>query len=112
MATYTCGMEIEPAARAILSNLTRGSEGASLGQMRMWLTPEKAENEYNYSINKGYFEMLLRVALKDLISKGYIRSSLPDGMEDGDAQVFSLTDEGTRHVEELARQAEQAASEY
>ncbi|AIF84073.1 hypothetical protein NTE_02016 [Candidatus Nitrososphaera evergladensis SR1] len=105
-------MEIEPAARAILSNLTRGSEGASLGQIRMWLVPQKAEHEYDYSINNGYFEMLLHEALKDLMSKGYVRSSLPDGIEDGDAQVFSLTDKGTRHIEELARQAEQAAPEY
>ncbi|AIC14867.1 hypothetical protein [Nitrososphaera viennensis] len=103
-------MEIEPAARAILSNLTRGSEGASLGQIRMWLIPQKAEHEYDYNINKGYFEMLLHAALKDLMSKGYVRSSLPDGIDDGDAQVFSLTDKGTRHVEELARQAEQAAA--
>ncbi|HVX02826.1 MAG TPA: hypothetical protein VHA09_06700 [Nitrososphaera sp.] len=106
-------MEIEPAARSILSNLTRGSEGASLAQIRMWLMPQKAEHEYGYSINKGYFEILIREALKELLSKGYIKSSLPDGIEDGDAQVFSLTDEGTKHVEELTRQAEEkAALEY
>lgn len=105
-------MEIEPASRAILSNLTRGSEGASLAQIRMWLVPQKAEHEYGYNINKGYFEILIREALRDLLSKGYVRSSLPDGIEDGDAQVFSLTEEGMKHIDELAKQAEKAALEY
>jgi hypothetical protein len=105
-------MDIEPAARTILSNLMQGSEGASVSQIRVWLTPQKAEHEYDYNINKGYFELLIHAALKDLLAKGYIRSSLPDGIDDGDAQVFSLTDQGIRHINELAKSAEQASLEY
>jgi hypothetical protein len=105
-------MDIEPAARTILSNLMQGSEGASVNQIRVWLTPQKAEHEYDYNINKGYFEMLIRAALKDLLAKGYITSSLPDGIEDGDAQVFSLTDQGIKYINELAKNAEQASLEY
>ncbi len=106
-------METEPAAQVILANLLQGSKGASLNQIRMWLVPQKAEHENDYNINKGYFEMLIREALRDLLSKGYVRSSSPDGVEDGDAQVFTLTDSGARRVEELARsQAEQASFDY
>lgn len=105
-------METEPAEQAILANLLHG-KGASLNQIRMWLVPQKAENEQGYSINKGYFEMLIREALRDLVSKGYVKSSLPDGIEDGDAQVFTLTESGARRVQELARsQAEQASFDY
>jgi hypothetical protein len=106
-------MEIEPMEQIILSNLTQGSEGVSIGQIRMWLVPQKAEHEYDYNINRGYFEMLIHAALKDLLSKGYIKSSLPDGIEDGDAQLFSLTTKGTKRVEELAKiYAEQRALDY
>lgn len=106
-------METEPAAQAILSNLLQGSKSASMGQIKMWLVPQKAEHEYDYNINKGYFEMLIREALKDLLSKGYVRSSLPDGAEGGDAQVFTLTDKGISRVEELAKsQDEQAPFDY
>ena len=104
-------METESAAQVILANLQ--GRGASMGQIRMWLVPQKAEHEHDYNINKGYFEMLIREALKDLLSKGYVRSSLPDGVEDGDAQVFTLTDSGTRRVQELVKsQAEQASFDY
>jgi hypothetical protein len=108
-------MDIEPSAQIILSNLTRGSqeEGVSMGQIRMWLVPQKAEHEHDYNINKGYFEMLMHNALKDLLSKGYVRTKLPDGAEDGDTRVFYLTESGAKHLEELAKlQAEQAAFDY
>ena len=85
----------------------------SLAQIRMWLIPQKAEHEYDYNINKGYFEMMIKEAVRGLLEKGHIRSTLPDGVEDGDAQTFFLTDEGKKYVEELTAQAEQAAaSEY
>jgi hypothetical protein len=104
-------METEPAAQAILANLQ--GRGASLSQIRMWLVPQKPEHDNDYSINKGYFEMLIKEALRDLMSKGYVKSSLPDGVEDGDAQVFTLTEKGARRVEELAKsQGEQAAFDY
>lgn len=104
-------METEPVAQVILANLQ--GRGASLGQIRMWLVPQKPEHDHDYSINKGYFEMLIREVLRDLVSKGYVKSSLPDGVEDGDAQVFTLTESGVRRVEELAKaQAEQAPFDY
>lgn len=105
-------MELEPAAWAILSNLMRGSKGASLSQIRMWLIPQKAEHEYSYSINNGYFDMLLHATIKDLMSRGYVRSTLPDGVEDADTQVFSLTDTGAEYIEMLAKQADGALIGY
>lgn len=93
-----------PASRIILDNLMHvaGRDGARLGQIRMWLIPQKAENEYDYSINGGYFEMMLLNALRDLLEKGYIISSLPDGVDDGDVKHFSLTEKGTKYMQELA----------
>ena len=107
-------METESASRAILSNLHAGfgSGGASMAQIKMWLVPQKAEHEHDYDINKGYFELLLKHALRDLMQEGYVRSTLPDGVEDGDAQTFFLTEKGARRVKELAAQAEQAALDY
>jgi hypothetical protein len=102
---YDIGVvDTDPAARIILDNLMHvaSQDGASLGQIRMWLVPQKAENEYDYSINKGYFEMMLLKALRDLIENGYITSSLPDGVDDSDVQHFSLTEKGAKHLQELA----------
>jgi DNA-binding PadR family transcriptional regulator len=78
----------------------------------MWLVPQKAEHESSYDINKGYFELLMKYALRDLLREGYVQSTLPGGVEDGDAQLFSLTEKGAERVEELAAQAEQAALDY
>jgi DNA-binding PadR family transcriptional regulator len=107
-------METESASRAILANLHAGfgSKGASLAQIKMWLVPQKAEHESSYDINKGYFELLMKYALRDLLREGYVQSTLPGGVEDGDAQLFSLTEKGAERVEELAAQAEQAALDY
>ena len=107
-------METESASRAILANLHGGfgSTGASLAQIKMWLVPQKAEHESSYDINKGYFELLMKYALRDLLREGYVQSTLPGGVEDGDAQLFSLTEKGAERVEELAAQAEQAALDY
>jgi hypothetical protein len=104
-------METEPSSRVILENLYASSgSGASLAQIRMWVIPQKAEHEFDYNINKGYFEMLVKETMRELMDSGDVKSSLPGGMEDGDAQVFSLTEKGRKHVEELAAQAEQAAA--
>lgn len=104
-------METEPASRVILGNLyARSGPGASLAQIGMWVIPQKAEQEFDYDINKGYFEMLIKEAMRELMDAGDVRSSLPGGIEDGDAQVFSLTEKGRKHVEELTAQAEQAAA--
>ncbi|HEX9677251.1 hypothetical protein [Nitrososphaera sp.] len=97
-------MDTGPAARIILDNLMHvaGAQGASLGQIKMWLVPQKAENEYDYNINKGYFELLLSQALRGLLEEGYVASSLPDGVDDADVRHFSLTDKGAKYVQELA----------
>ncbi|MEW5840099.1 hypothetical protein [Nitrososphaera sp.] len=103
-------MEMGPATRSILANL-HGTHGASLAQIKMWLVPQKAEHEHDYDINRGYFEMLADLALRELMQGGYVQSTLPDGMEDGDAQVFSLTEKGTSYLEQLvAQQQSQAAA--
>lgn len=97
-------MDASPAARAILENLVHvaGRDGASLGQIRMWLVPQKAENEYDYNINKGYFELLVSQALRELVENGYVSSSHPDGVDDGDVKHFYLTEKGVKYVQELA----------
>lgn len=97
-------MDAGPAARIILDNLmyVAGTQGASMGQIRMWLVPQKAENEYDYNINKGYFELLLSQALRDLVENGYVASSHPDGVDDGDVRHFSLTEKGAKYLQELA----------
>lgn len=97
-------MEAGPAAQIILSNLVHvaGSDGASLGQIRMWLVPQKAENEYDYNINKGYFELLVSQALGELAENGYVSSSLPDGVDDSDVKRFFLTEKGAKYIQELA----------
>jgi hypothetical protein len=106
-------MEADPASIAILGNLQSvGGQGASLAQMKMWLVPQKAENEHGYNINRGYFEMLLANTLRNLMQQGYVRSTLPDGMEDGDAQLFSLTDKGIRYLEEIRRLQQAAMPDY
>lgn len=101
-------MDAGPAARIILDNLMHvaGQDGASLGQIRMWLVPQKAENEYDYSINRGYFEMMLSEALRGLVENGYVASSLPDGVDDGDVRHFSLTEKGAKYLHELAAAGE------
>lgn len=97
-------MDTSPAARIILGNLMHVADekGASLGQIRMWLVPQKAENEYDYNINKGYFELLVSQALRELVENGYVSSSLPDGVDDGDVRHFFLTEKGASYVRELA----------
>ena len=70
-------METESASRAILANLHAGfgSTGASLAQIKMWLVPQKAEHESSYDINKGYFELLMKYALRDLLRDPLDRGS-------------------------------------
>lgn len=101
-------MQTEIASQVILANLKSASDGpegpsaVSINQIRMWLVPQKAEHDHDYDINCNYFEEMLRQAMRDLMAKGYVTSSVHDGVEDGDAQMFSLTQEGARYVEELA----------
>jgi hypothetical protein len=93
-------------AKTILARLSSESgestPAVSLTQIRMWVVPQKGEQDHDYSINQSYFEALLRQAISDLLASGYIASSVRDGVEDGDARVFSLTGRGARYVEELA----------
>jgi len=63
--------------------------------------PQMGEQDQEYDINRNYFATLLHQTIIDLLAKGYIASSLYDGVEDGDVQMFSLIVKGARHVEEL-----------
>lgn len=107
-AHSTTAMDTSPAGKIILENLMHvaGAQGASLGQIKMWLVPQKAENEYDYNINKGYFELLLSQALRELLEKGYVASSNPDGVDDADVRRFSLTEKGAKYLRELAAASE------
>jgi hypothetical protein len=92
-------------ASAILARMKSTSgkgPPVSMTQIRMWVVPQKGEQDHDYSINQSYFDTLLMQTVGDLIEEGYITSSMRDGIEDGDARVFSLTAKGARYVEELA----------
>jgi hypothetical protein len=95
-------MQTELASQLILERLDASSEmhSATMSQMRMWFIPQKSENEDGYSINPRYFEAVLVKAVGFLLEKGYVVSTLPDGVEDGDVQLFSLTDDGKRYLEQ------------
>lgn len=94
--------EIASTILARLASVSGGSPPAvSLTQIRMWVMPQKGEHDHNYSINQSYFEALLRQTISDLLASGYISYSVHEGIEDGDARVFSLTGKGARYVEEL-----------
>ncbi|SRR5581483_681612 len=93
-------MQTEIASQTILAQMKNESE-VSFGQLRMWLVPQKAEHDNDYDINQKYFETLLRETLSDLLKKGYIASSVRDGVEDGDARAFSLTQKGSKYIEEF-----------
>jgi hypothetical protein len=99
-------MQAEIASRTILARLKSMSgedqPAVSLSQIRMWVLPQKGEQDYDYSINPSYFDAMLMQAMRDLLAAGYVASSVRDGIDDGDARVFSLTFKGARYVEELA----------
>jgi hypothetical protein len=41
----------------------------SVNQIKMWIIPQKAEHNDSYNINLGYFELLVKQALRDLLQK-------------------------------------------
>jgi len=98
-------MQMEIASQTILARLKslsdEGSSAVSLNQIKMWVVPQMGEQDQEYDINQNYFATLLHQTIIDLLAKGYIASSLNDGIEDVDAQIFSLIVKGARHVEEL-----------
>jgi hypothetical protein len=98
-------MQMEISSQTILACLKslsdEGSSSVSLNQIKMWVVPQVGEQDQDYNINQSYFATLLNQTIIDLLAKGYITSSVYDSIEDGDAQMFSLTVKGTRHVEEL-----------
>jgi hypothetical protein len=101
-------MQKEIASRIILSRLMRltfntnedDTNSVSLDQIKMWIVPQKAEHNDNYNINHGYFELLVKQTLHDLLLNGYIKSSYHDEAEYGEGQTYSLTKNGVRYVEE------------
>jgi hypothetical protein len=103
-------MHKEIASQMILSQLMSLSIGTdeddavysvSLNQIKMWIIPQKAEHDDKYDINRGYFELLVQQTLHDLITNGYIKSSYrEDAEEDGDGQLFSLTEKGMKYLGE------------
>ena len=103
-------MQKEIASQMILSQLMSLSIGTdeddtvysvSLNQIKMWIIPQKAEHDDKYDINRGYFELLVQQTLHDLIINGYVKSSYrEEAEEDGDGQLFSLTEKGMKYLEE------------
>jgi hypothetical protein len=110
-------MQTEIASEIILTNLKNiakeraadpSATVASLNQIRMWLIPQKSENDSEYDINRNYFETLAQQTLGELLEKGLIATAILEGVEDGDAHVFSLTRKGEEHVEEAVPNYEQS----
>jgi hypothetical protein len=103
-------MQKEIASQMILSQLMSLSIGTreddtvysvSLNQIKMWIIPQKAEHDDKYDINRGYFELLVQQTLHDLIINGYVKSWYREETEeDGDGQLFSLTEKGMKYLEE------------
>jgi hypothetical protein len=103
-------MQKEIASQMILSQLMSLSIGTdeddtvysvSLNQIKMWIIPQKAEHDDKYDINRGYFELLVQQTLHDLIINGYVKSwYCEETEEDGDGQLFSLTEKGMKYLEE------------
>jgi len=97
-------MQTEIASQTILARMknTDLSE-ISFAQLGLWIMPQKAEQDRDYDIHKKYFEVLLLETLSDLLKKGYVSSSVRDGVEDGDARAFSLTQKGSMYIEEFVK---------
>lgn len=103
-------MQKEIASQMILTQLMSlnintdedNTHSVSLNQIKMWIIPQKTENDDKYDINRGYFELLVQQTLHVLITNGYIKSSYRDEAEYGDEQVYSLTEKGEKYLEEMA----------
>jgi hypothetical protein len=103
-------MQKEIASQMILTQLMSlnintdeyNTHSVSLNQIKMWIIPQKAENDDKYDINRGYFELLVQQTLHVLLTNGYIKSSYRDEAEYGDEQVYSLTEKGEKYLEEMA----------
>ena len=102
-------MQKEIPSRTILNQLmnlnisTNGdnTHSVSLSQIKMWIIPQKAEHDDKYDINRGYFELLVQQTLHDLIINGYVKLSYrEEAEEDGDGQLFTLTEKGMKYLEE------------
>ena len=101
-------MQKEIASQMILSQLMSLSIGTdddaysvNLNQIKMWIIPQKAEHDDKYDINRGYFELLVQQTLHDLIKNGYVKLSYrEEAEEDGDGQLFTLTEKGMKYLEE------------
>jgi hypothetical protein len=101
-------MQKEIVSQMILSQLMSLSIGTdddaysvNLNQIKMWIIPQKAEHDDKYYINRGYFELLVQQTLHDLIINGYVKLSYrEEAEEDGDGQLFTLTEKGMKYLEE------------
>jgi hypothetical protein len=101
-------MQTEIASQAVLAHLVglyndnSRLPTVSLSQMKLWIVPQKSEHDHNYDINYNYFEMLSLETTRHLLTQGYITLSVSEGIEDGDAGLYTLTEKGARYIEALA----------
>ena len=51
-------------------------------------------------ISPGYFELLVKQTLNDLLQGGYIKPSYHYDAEYGEPQMYSLTEDGARYIED------------
>ncbi|SRR5579884_1568446 len=98
-------MQEETVSNIIMARMMMNASGSrqnenpvSMSQIKMWLVPQKAEQDDHYDINSSYFELVIQQAIKDLVSRGYVESTSHDGIEDGGAQMFYITEAGMNYV--------------
>ncbi len=80
---------------------TDGLSDIELNQIKMWIIPQKTENDESYEINSGYYESMINQVLNDLTDAGYLNYNFGDGAEDNDEKIFYLTKDGLDYASKL-----------
>ncbi len=78
-----------------------GLSNIELNQIKMWIIPQKTENDESYEINNGYYESIIDQVLDDLTNSGYLHYNFGEGVEDNDEKIFSLTENGLDYASRL-----------
>lgn len=78
-----------------------GLSNIEINQIKMWIIPQKTENDDSYEINSGYYESMINQVLDELTNAGYLHSNFGDGIEDNDEKLFSLTKVGLDYASRI-----------
>lgn len=78
-----------------------GLSNIEINQIKMWIIPQKTENDDSYEINSGYYESMINQVLDELTNAGYLHYNFGDGIEDNDEKLFSLTKVGLDYASRI-----------